>query len=143
MMKKSLFALMLVVIAAPLFAADGPYVPTDIERAGWTSSDMNSLRTALAAYHSDYGSFPDVKTMEEVRALIEPKYIMHTAVHDAWGHPFHYERHGKDGYLLVSAGADGKFQPEGWSQTGRNADLNVDAVATEDGRWLQLSWKLW
>lgn len=140
-MKKTLLAV-IALAAFPLLAADA-YQPTDIERAGWTSSDMNSLRTALAAYHSDNGTFPDVKTMEEVRAAIEPKYIMHTAVHDAWGHPFHYELHGKDGYRLVSAGADGKFQPEGWSLTGRNPDLNVDAVATEEGRWLQLSWKLW
>jgi hypothetical protein len=143
MMKKTLFVLMVATLVTPLLAADGPYVPTDVERAGWTSSDMNSLRTALAAYYSDYGSFPDVKTMEEVRAAVEPKYIMHTPVHDAWGHPFRYELVGKDGYRLISAGADGKFQPEGWSQTGRSSDLNVDAVATQEGRWLQLSWKLW
>jgi hypothetical protein len=140
-MKKTLFAL-IALAAFPLFAGDA-YQPTDVERAGWTSHDMNSVRTALAAYYSDYGSFPDVKTMEEVRAAVEPKYIMHTPVHDAWGHNFHYERIGKDGYRLVSAGADGKFQPEGWSQTGRTSDLNVDAVAMQDGQWLQLSWKLW
>jgi hypothetical protein len=140
-MKKTLLAV-IALTAFPLFAGDA-YQPTDVERAGWTSSDMNSLRTALAAYYSDHGSFPDVKTMEEVRAAIEPMYIMHTAVHDAWGHPLHYELVGKDSYRLVSAGADGKFQPEGWSQTGRTSDLNVDAVATPEGRWLQLSWKLW
>jgi hypothetical protein len=140
-MKKTILAV-IALTAFPLFAGDA-YQPTDIERAGWTSHDMNSVRTALAAYHSDYGSFPDVKTMEEVRAAVEPKYIMHTPVHDAWGHNFRYELVGKDGYRLVSAGADGKFQPEGWSQTGRNSDLNVDAVGTQEGPWLQLSWKLW
>jgi hypothetical protein len=140
-MSKSWF-LVIVVAALPLFA-DDVYQPTDAERAGWTSMDMNSWRVALAAYQLDHGSFPDAKTLEEARAAIEPTYIAHAPMHDAWGHAFHYELDGKGGYRLVSAGADGKFQPEGWSQKGRTTDLNADAVATQEGRWLQLSWKTW
>src|SRR3954466_10455814 len=113
-MKKTLFAV-IVIAAFPLFAGD-VYQPTDAERACWTSSDMNSWRIALAAYSSDHGSFPAAKTPEEARAAIEPMYIAHAPMHDAWGHPYHYELFGKNGYRLVSAGADGKFQPEGWSQ---------------------------
>jgi len=142
-MKKLLIPFLLLAVSSTLVAADGPYIPTDRERAGWTTSDMNSVRIALAAYYSDHGSFPDAATIEDVRKAVEPMYIAHMPVHDAWGHDFHYELNGKDGYRLVSAGADGKFQREGWSQTGRTADLNVDAVATQEGRWLQLSWKPW
>ena len=119
------------------------YDPTDAERAGWTMGDMNSWRIALSAYKQDNGKFPDAKTLEEARAAIEPKYIGRTPMHDAWGTPYRYEQDGKGGFRLVSAGADGKFQPEGWAEVGRTKDLKADAVATGEGRWLQRSWQTW
>lgn len=134
----------LLIVALALFctsstAAD-PYLPTDGERAGWTMFDMNSWRIALAAHKQDHGKFPDAKTLEEARAAIEPTYIAHAAMHDAWGHAYRYDLDGKGGYRIVSAGADGTFQPDSWSRTGKSRDLNADAVATGEGRWLSASW---
>jgi hypothetical protein len=118
------------------------YDPTDTERAGWTMGDMNSWRIALSAFQQDNGKFPDVRTLQEARDAIQPKYIAYAPMHDAWGNPYRYELDGKGGFRLVSAGADGKFQPEGWSEKGRTKDLNADAVATAEGRWLQRSWQV-
>lgn len=142
-MKKTLFALIVAAFVTPLFAADGPYIPTDAERARWTMQDMNSWRTALAAYKLDHGAFPQAKTLEDARAAIEPTYIMHTPMHDAWGNPYRYDLDEHGEYRIVSAGADGKFQPETWLATGRTKDLKADAVGTNEGRWLQRSWDTW
>jgi hypothetical protein len=144
-MKRTLITIIALIIATgatPLFAAD-PYVPSDQERARWTMDDMNDLRTALAAYATDHREYPNAKTIEEVSAALEPKYIAHRPMHDAWGHPYRYEVDGKGGYRLVSAGADGVFQPDTWNENGRTKDLNADAVATKESEWLQRSWQTW
>lgn len=138
-MKTFIVALAILCTASVATAGD-PYLPTDTERAGWTMFDMNSWRIALAAYKQDHGTFPPAKTLEEARAAIEPTYIARAAMHDAWGHAYRYELDGRGGYRLVSAGADGTLQPDGWSRTGKSKDLNADAVATGEGRWLSASW---
>jgi hypothetical protein len=142
MMKRILFALLVTASIPPLFAA-GPYVPTDAERARWTMMDMNSWRTALAAYKLDHGAFPQAKTLEAARAAIEPMYIMHTPMHDAWGNPYRYDLDEHGQYRIISAGADGIFEPDSWSATGRTKDLKADAVGTNEGGWLQRSWDTW
>lgn len=141
-MKTFVIAFAVLAATASLSAAD-PYLPTDAERAGWTMSDMNSWRIALSAYKQDHGRYPEAKTLADARAAIEPTYIGRAPMHDAWGHPYRYELDENSGYRLVSAGADGIFQPEGWSQTGRTKDLNADAVLTGQGRWLSRSWQNW
>lgn len=117
------------------------YSPTDAERARWTMHDMQSWRIALAAYKQDHGTYPDAKTLEEARTAIEPKYIRHSPVTDAWGNAYGFERTG-DGFRVVSAGADGKFDPPTWTAAGRQSSFDADAVATNDGRWLYRFWEM-
>jgi hypothetical protein len=110
-MKKALFALMVALFVSPLFAADGPYLPTDAERARWTMHDMASWRICFDAYKTDHGKYPEVKSAEEAKAAFEPVYIAHLPMTDAWGHAYVVESSAST-YAVVSAGADGKFDKQ-------------------------------
>lgn len=123
-----------------LFAAD-PYIPTDAERARWTMHDMQSWRIALDAYKLDHKLYPTAKTPEEARAAVEPIYIFHAPMTDAWGHTYQIESN-RNGFRIISAGADGSFQPQTWSVGGRMSSFTADAVATNEGEWLFRFWEM-
>ncbi len=117
------------------------YIPTDAERARWTMHDMRSWMIVFEAYKQDHGEYPHVKTLEEARAIAEPTYIKHAPMTDAWGNPYRIEAAGRS-YRIVSAGADGEFQPDTWSTAGTLSSFNDDAVATNEGRWLVRHWEM-
>lgn len=118
-------------------AAYAGEVPTnDVERAQATAFEMQSWRIALVARQKDQRAFP-AGDIAAAKAAVEPVYINRAALYDAWGNPFHYE--GTDGgFLLVSAGADGKFDRASWSRGGELKSLDDDAVMTATG--LSRSW---
>ena len=132
--------IILTLVSSSLFAGSS-YTPTDRDRARWTMSDMTSWRTALEAYAKDHGSYPAAANIDELRNELEKKYMAVAPVVDAWGRPYRYERSG-DGFRLVSAGADGRFDAGSWGTKGRAASLNDDAVMTDEGRWLVRFWSL-
>jgi hypothetical protein len=121
-------------------AADGPYVPTDAERARWTLQDMRSWKIALEAYNIDHKSYPAARSLKEAAAAVEGKYISAVPMHDAWGNPYVYERT-ESGYRIVSSGADGRFDRSGWTVAGQLESLEADAVITNDGKFWLRSWK--
>lgn len=143
MYRKAVFVLALAFTLFPSSASagGGSYVSTDAERARWTMGDMNSWRIVMAAYRQDHGAYPQVSTLEEVRALVEPKYIARAPMHDAWGTPYRYERTA-EGFRVVSAGADRQFDATTWDTAARSKSLAEDAVANEQGRWLARCWDL-
>ncbi len=49
---------------------------------------------------------------EFVRALLEPTYLQHVKLTDAWGHPLSFSRGGRQGarVMIASAGRDGEFE---------------------------------
>ena len=138
-MKKTLLALTLAVIVMPVFAADGPYVPTDAERARWTMQDMNSWKICFAAYKQDHGKYPEVKSASEAKAAFEPVYISHLPLTDAWGRAYAVES-GADVFTVASAGADGNFDRKSWSTPDGALPFDADAVASNEGRWLVRRW---
>lgn len=140
-MKKTLLALMVAMIVAPLLAADGPYLPTDAERARWTMLDMASWRTCFLAYKSDHGKYPDLKSVADAKAAFEPIYILHLPETDAWGRPYAVES-SANGFTVASAGTDGKFDRKSWSAGGQLQSFDEDAVATQEGRWLFRHWAM-
>jgi hypothetical protein len=140
-MKKTLIALILATIVTPLFAANGLYAPTDAERARWTMGDMVSWRICFAAYKQDHGKYPEAKSAEEVKAALEPIYVAHLPMTDAWGREYAVESNA-NGFSVVSAGADGKFDKQSWSTGGTLQSFNDDAVATSEGKWLFRHWNL-
>lgn len=133
------FAFAILAIAVGAHSADAPYVPTDAERARWTLQDMRSWKIALEAYKIDHDSFPDAKTLEEAVAVIEGPYIRQAPRHDAWGRAFIFERVG-EGFRIVSAGSDGIFQKESWSEPARGLSHVEDAVITDEGKFWFRSW---
>lgn len=137
-MKHTLFTL-LIVVTATTATAGQPYLPTDAERARWTLSDMMTLKTAIEAYRLDHNAAPEAKSIDELRAAVEPMYVAHLPMTDAWGHPFAYERVGDD-YRIVSAGSDGAFDRASWSTAGKQTDLATDAVLNGTERWWFRSW---
>jgi hypothetical protein len=121
--------------------ADGPYIPSDAERARWTLFDMRSWKLAIGAYKQDHGSYPAAKSLEEVRAAVEPVYIAKAPMVDAGGRAYRYELT-KSGFRVVSAGADGKFDPSTWDEQGQQSSLDADAVVTEQGQFWTRSWQM-
>lgn len=140
-MKKTLLAVMVALIVSPLFAADGPYSPTDAERARWTMHDMASWRICFDAYKTDHGKYPEVKSAEEARAAFEPVYVAHLPMTDAWGRAYAVESSANT-YVVVSAGTDGKFDKHSWSSGGTLRSFDEDAVASNEGRWLYRHWTM-
>ncbi len=130
------------IIASAAFAifAMGAYNPTDAERARWTMFDMRSWKTAFYAYKTDQNVYPTVKTLDEARAAVEPMYIKHAPMTDAWGNPYRIESNANS-FRIVSAGADGVFQAD-TSTPGVLQSFNDDAVATESGNWLFRYWEM-
>lgn len=139
-MKKTIFIALALLISPFLFAGSG-YAPTDGERARWTMSDMMAWRTALEAYAHDHGDYPAAANIDELRKVLEQKYMAVAPVRDAWGRPYRYERNG-DGFRLVSAGADGQFDDKSWSVKGMAKSLSEDAVMTNESGWLTRFWSL-
>jgi hypothetical protein len=140
-MKRTLLTLMLATLVTPLFAANGPYAPSDAERARWTMGDMVSWRICFAAYKQDHGKYPEVKSAEEAKAAFEPIYIAHLPMTDAWGRAYAVESNA-NGFTVVSAGADGKFDKRTWSTGSTLNSFDDDAVATNEGKWLFRHWNL-
>jgi hypothetical protein len=138
-MKAILIALALFASLTDQLLAADPYAPTDAERARWTMSDMLSWRTALEAYAQDHKTYPVAATLDELRKQVEGRYTMVAPARDAWGNAYRYERNG-DGFRLVSAGADGRFDEATWATGGQAGSLAADAVVSDQGRWLFRSW---
>ena len=66
------------------------YIPTDAERARWTTQDMKTWSIVLQAYHKDYSYFPKAEDFEKLIAQVQPIYIRVAPVQDAWGNPYRY-----------------------------------------------------
>ena len=106
-----------------------------------TLLDMRALQTAIEAYGVDHPTYPMAKTMEELRALVQPTYIATTPIKDAWGTAFRYivSPDGKS-YKLVSAGSDRAFTDESWKIPAFLSDSEADAVLTSDGWGTYREW---
>ena len=138
-MKKTILIALTLLTSSSLMA--GNYAPTDGERARWTMSDMMAWRTALEAYAHDHRAYPTAANIDELRKVLEGKYMAVAPVNDAWGRAYRYEYRGS-GFRLVSGGADGKFEEGTWSAKGPAASLNDDAVMTSESGWLTRFWSL-
>lgn len=128
-------AVAVLLIAPSLTAPDaGPYVPTDAERARWTTFDMNSWAIVLDAYYKDTNRFPDAATFEELINKVQPVYIRVAPARDAWGRAYSYGVTA-DGSscTLASAGSDGQFESDPSGEAARLSDFADDAII-KDGK---------
>jgi hypothetical protein len=96
-----------------------------------TLNDLRSLRMALVGYLRDHERLPDGTSIDNVKPLVQPMYMVRVNTIDAWGTPFDLvvSSDGKS-FSLASAGAgsDRTFQREEWTKPGLLADSRADAV---------------
>lgn len=85
-------------------------------------ADMRAIVGASAAYHVDFGEFP------QALAELETEYLNPAPPADGWGNPWVYERASANVYTLTSGGqdgADGPAPPDPWYDEPFEADLVV------------------
>jgi hypothetical protein len=133
---KKLISLFVLFVATAAVAGDSPYIPHDGERARWTLSDMRNWKIALEAYKTDYNTYPET---ENVFDALQPVYINNLPKNDAWGRPYRYEKTA-EGFRVVSAGTDGKFDRDSWSVGGKQTSGDADAVVTHEGKYFFRWW---
>jgi hypothetical protein len=115
---------------ASLASDASPTSPVDDQYHAVTAMrDMNSLGIAIEAYARDHGAYPVVASVENLRALLEPRYAARLETRDAWGTAFRYSADAKGAsYLLVSAGSDRAFDESSWNDPVVSTDSKTDAV---------------
>ena len=106
-----------------------------------TLQEMRAIQTAIEAYGVDHPTFPIAKTMEELRALVQPGYIATSPMTDDWGTPLRYvvSPNGAS-YRLISAGSDQVFEDKTWSLAAFLSDSSSDAVLTSEGWAADREW---
>jgi hypothetical protein len=106
-----------------------------------TLLDMRMVQTAIEAYAIDHGSYPAARSMEELRAAIQPTYIRTTPITDAWGNELRYILSSDSkSYRLVSAGSDRAFDEKSWSVPGLLDSSREDAVFSGLGAGEEREW---
>jgi type II secretory pathway pseudopilin PulG len=98
-----------------------------------TMADMRFIGTALESYAVDNKEYPKATSIEELRPLLEPKYITRLPAKDGWEHEFRYGLLSggvTDLYTLTSAGKDGLFEHEPGEryEAGTTTDFDNDIV---------------
>jgi len=92
-----------------------------------TIHDMENISAAIEGYIEDHKKAPQGKSLEEIRKELEPFYIKHLPIKDAWGNPFYY-KHGtgkdKKSYSIASGGKNGVMKE--WKAEGCFHVKNMD-----------------
>src|SRR5438045_5927489 len=85
--------LIVVAIIGILSAIAIPNLLTAMQRSKQKRSmaDLRTIATATEAYATDTNRYPRVTSIEELRALIQPRYIKVMPIVDGWGHTYRYE----------------------------------------------------
>jgi type II secretory pathway pseudopilin PulG len=78
----------------------------EADRAAATQYAIRVIRTAVEGYAGVHNQWPQAKSMEELRAVVQPDFIKTLPMVDAWGSPFIYELDAKDGYRVRSVNLD-------------------------------------
>lgn len=106
-------------------------------RHATTVGDLRAMASGIAVYQIQKGRLPRTSDIEGLRRELEPAYA-NVRLTDGWGHPFHVDASGStDSYLIVSAGPDGKFDRESWTNPSRPGDDIVlrDGEITRNAEW--------
>jgi hypothetical protein len=108
-----------------------------VERARSMRSmaDIRRIATAVERYAVDHNAYPAAQSMDELAAILEPKYVKSLPRQDHWGNPYRYltrdgQASGPQEYLIISLGSDGLAEvQEPWSYPqGVTVDYKSDLV---------------
>lgn len=113
-----------------------------------TVVEIQSIGAAVEAYRLDNNQYPQAGSMEELRKLLEPKYLRRFPTRDEWGNPFRYQllvRDNEPGYAIASPGKDDLFEHENLAEYSNNQIWVIDYDATQDivfasGAFVQIVW---
>lgn len=74
-----------------------------------TMEKMKAIAFALEAFAADHDSYPEGKTIMELKEKVEPQYVKELPLKDDWGKMFVYKTDdSRQTYWIISYGADGK-----------------------------------
>jgi hypothetical protein len=102
------------ILMSIVFAAHGSVE----DKTAATMKQMETIGSAVEAYMEDHYKAPEVFSMVELAALLEPLYIKDCPLKDAWGNNLHYTARNtpleKDGmvsqYWIGSSANSGEFE---------------------------------
>lgn len=96
-----------------------------------TVSQLRALMSSILTYQAVEGRDLAVRDIEGLRRALVPKYANDVAAADGWGHSLFV---GSDGsgksFVIASAGPDGRFDKESWSNPTSATD---DIILRADG----------
>jgi general secretion pathway protein G len=102
-----------------------------------TIADIRTVASAVEAYAVDHNAYPDVDSMDDLKALLVPTYVSQLPATDGWNRPLKYESWLDNEtdevptiYALGSAGKDGLWERKDLVDTpeGLTTDYNADIV---------------
>ncbi|HVS30161.1 MAG TPA: type II secretion system protein GspG [Thermoanaerobaculia bacterium] len=111
--------LVVIAILGILAAIAIPNLLTAMQRSKQKRSmaDIRSAATAVEAWSTDTGHYPEASTMDELEQQLSPKYIAVLPKVDGWGNPIKYACWSVatarcDSYAFGSAARDGVFSQD-------------------------------
>lgn len=120
-MEKKFKIFMLVIVVLFLIVMSVPPLFDSIQarKQKDTLKKLIEISDAIEKYKSSKKKIPEVKTVLELKSILQPLYIEKIPLIDGWGNYFqyHYEvDEKKQSYCIGSGGKDGKFK--GFKQEG-------------------------
>jgi len=93
-----------------------------------TVADMRMVATAAASYATDNSAYPRAASIDQVKAVLVPKWVRAVPLYDGWGTPLRYRCTIEDcsGYEISSAGSDKTFEHDGAAEYGEQQTTNFD-----------------
>lgn len=97
-----------------------------------TMIEIRSISSAIEAYAVDYGAKPEAENLEQLKAVLVPKFIANLPQLDGWGKPLNVYS-SRDHYQIISTGKDG--QPDN-CPGGATKQSDAD-ICFSDGEFVQ------
>jgi type II secretory pathway pseudopilin PulG len=136
-------AFVVLAIAGILAAIAIPNLLTAMQRSKQkrTMADIRSVASAVEAYAVDTKHYPEASSIEELRPLLEPKYMTRVPSKDGWEHELRYAclpARACETYVLSSAGKDGTFETNDVEQYRGGGTKTFDSdIVYSNGSFLQ------
>lgn len=121
-MRATVIALLLAVAAVAAVVVPNLHTAAERGRQRRSMSDLRTIGSAVEQYSVEHGFRPTAANLDELAALLEPRYVKQLPRRDGWGTPFRYhsyslqDGHVVDGpatsYAIRCAGSDRAWQHE-------------------------------
>lgn len=130
-----------------IFAAYGSTTAED--KLAVTIEQIESIGSAVEAYTADHDKVPEVFSVKELANLLEPRYLDHCPLNDAWGNKLQYaarniqtrngQRHSE--YWIGSSGDSGEFKGFLTHMTNTASSENTSNIIYSNGEFKGKTYK--